>query len=216
MLKRLVNNDAIDLDTGNLREGHDSIEAVVWFSDLVGFSSIALDIGPDQTADMIRAAMSAQAEIVQGAGGNIDKFQGDGLMAYWPVMGQGDAARKKACEDALQAAEEALVAVRALPIPGSKKKLDFRVGMHLGTEHIVRGNFGSDQRYAWTLIGKDVNTAARLEQAKEDGLHPIRISAQLRDMLDVEKQERYGTEVRFKAKEDWKSAFTGTAPGERN
>lgn len=140
---------------------------ILCFTDVVGFSRLTLALGDDDIATVIQSCMKAQADAFEAAGGYVDKFMGDGMMAYFIVPeGSNKVVVAALCEGALDAARAAHAGVTAVCI--ADKPLGLRVGLHLG--EALAGNFGSDKRMQVTLLGDDVNTAARLEQAKPDAL----------------------------------------------
>jgi class 3 adenylate cyclase len=102
-------------------------------------------------------------------------------MAYWIVRTRRDDDLADAAARAIRAARSALVAVAGIPSPLDGMPLGLRIGLNLGTAY--SGDFGSETRSAFTLIGHDINVAARLEQARqgEDGnaLGPIRLGERL-------------------------------------
>jgi class 3 adenylate cyclase len=133
--------------------------AVIWFSDVVGFSEYTLKTPPERIADIVQRFFNAQSAPILDCGGHIDKFIGDGLMAFWVLSSNGENTRK-ACFDALQAAEQAAKDVSAITVGNTP--LALRIGLHVG--QVLSGDFGSTTRHQFTLIGTEVNKAARLEQ----------------------------------------------------
>jgi class 3 adenylate cyclase len=149
--------------------------ALLWFSDLAGFSQYAKSLDPAEAARQVRRFMEVQVEEILGAGGEVDKFMGDGLMAFWRLP---DTARtKERVPRAVNAATRAAVRIKAIAA-AEGLALDVRVGLHLGP--VVIGDFGGMDRIAYTLVGETVNTASRYEQARHaiDGssLGRVRIS----------------------------------------
>ena len=164
--------------------------------------------------------MKAQADAFEAAGGYVDKFMGDGMMAYFSVHEGADAVAVAAlCEGALDAALAAHRGVMAVPMEG--EPLALRVGLHLG--EALAGNFGSDQRMQVTLLGADVNTAARLEQAKPDTLigavedtvlGDIRVSQEFFDALPEERRAHLPYQAVVKAKQADIPLHSGPPRGE--
>lgn len=165
--------------------------AVIWFSDVVGFSEYTLKTPPERIADIVQRFFNAQSAPILDRGGHIDKFIGDGLMAFWVLSANGADARK-ACGDAVQAAEQATANVAAITV--GNKPLSLRIGLHVG--RVLSGDFGSTTRHQFTLIGTEVNKAARLEQIRSDDivegqgtLGKTRISREIWDELsDIQKK----------------------------
>ena len=133
--------------------------AIVWFSDITDFSRHALNLAPDRTADIVQQFFNAQSVPIAAHGGHIDKFIGDGLMAFW-VLPDSTGDDRQACLNALRAAEEARASVAEIKI--GRTPLRLRVGLHTGL--VLSGDFGSAARHQFTLIGPEVNKASRLEQ----------------------------------------------------
>jgi class 3 adenylate cyclase len=140
--------------------------AVIWFSDVSDFSGIVLKLSPVRAADLIQQFFNVQAEAIHHHGGHIDKFMGDGLMAFWILPQDTSAARQRICEEVADAAMAAATAVGELHLGARALKL--RIGLHVG--QVLSGDFGSATRHQFTLIGAEVNKAARLEQATSDDL----------------------------------------------
>ena len=133
--------------------------SIIWFSDVVNFSRYALKTAPERVADIVQRFFNAQTGPILERGGHIDKFIGDGLMAFW-TLPHSDQDAGKACVDAVQAAEQAATNVAGITI--GAEPLALRIGLHIGL--VVSGDFGSATRHQFTLIGPEVNKAARLEQ----------------------------------------------------
>lgn len=133
---------------------------VIWFSDVVNFSQYTLKASPERVADIVQRFFNAQTGPILEAGGHIDKFIGDGLMAFW-ILPQSDKSAREICAKAIDAAEQANESVACIHI--GKTPLALRIGLHIGL--VVSGDFGSATRHQFTLIGPEVNKAARLEQA---------------------------------------------------
>ncbi|HEX4883421.1 MAG TPA: adenylate/guanylate cyclase domain-containing protein [Casimicrobiaceae bacterium] len=145
---------------GNVVRGRaETIRAVVWFSDLVGFTRITDEHAPAIVLAMLNEYAEAQVEAIEAQGGHVLKFIGDGLLAIFP--GEDDA---DGCRRALDAAADfrgrlgKLNAVRradGLPVS------DAHVALHLG--ELLYGNVGSPRRLDFTVLGRAVNEAARIE-----------------------------------------------------
>jgi len=175
--------------------------AIVWFSDVVDFSRYVLKLAPDRTADVVQRFFNAQSVPITTHGGHIDKFIGDGLMAFW-VLSQSESASAK-CIEALRAAEDAVKAVSEIRI--GNNPLNLRIGLHIGL--VLSGDFGSTARHQFTLIGPEVNKAARLEQVHsedvtegEEKIGPIRLSVEYHHTLTDVIKRRYARYNKANAK----------------
>ena len=123
---------------------------------------------PERAAQLVQEFLTPQIEAIEKAGGFVDKFIGDGVMAFWVV----DGVPSDPCFASLTAAEHAVAGVGDVWI--GNERLKVRVGLHLG--EVSAGFFGTVTRRRYTIIGSEVNKAARLEQAKAEGLGFIRTS----------------------------------------
>ena len=195
ILRAYTNEYALSrrLQSGRARSTDYKIEnAIVWFSDIGNFSRHILNMSPARTADIVQRFFNAQTQPIEDRGGHIDKFMGDGLMAFWVLPT--DVADIAVCEAAVLAAEEAVAEVSGIAI--GNEPLDLRVGLHFGL--VLSGDFGSATRHQFTLIGADVNKAARLEEIQaadvtsgSRDLGPIRLSAEFRNNLPASLQHKY-------------------------
>ncbi len=181
------------MQSGSSRQAEYQVErAVIWFSDVVDFSRYALKLSPDRTADIVQRFFNAQSLPIVSRGGHVDKFIGDGLMAFW-VLPEKSTDGDREITDALRAAEDAVKAVSEISI--GQTSLRLRIGLHVGL--VLSGDFGSATRHQFTLIGKEVNKAARLEQIHADEikdgrpLGDIRLSPEFRNELSQTLQRRY-------------------------
>ena len=175
--------------------------AIIWFSDIVDFTRHVLNLAPVRTAEIVQRFFNAQSSPIAAHGGHIDKFIGDGLMAFW-MLAENEAADVK-CMDALRAGEEAAEAVSKIRIGNDPLRL--RIGLHIGL--VLSGDFGSVARHQFTLIGPEVNKAARLEQIHAEDIvegardiGAIRLSVDFRNELNDLIKARYRHHSKARAK----------------
>ncbi len=144
---------------GGLRRPR-AAEATVLFADLVGFTTFSETARPGEVAELLDAFLSLAVEAIFEAGGTLDKFIGDCVMAFFgaPVP-QKDHARR--------AVEAALEIQRRLAEWSARRReqglagFAARVGVNSGP--VVVGDIGSRRRVDYTVLGNTVNVAARLE-----------------------------------------------------
>jgi adenylate cyclase len=161
LMTTYLGSDAADrVLAGNVVRGRaECIRAVVWYSDLVGFTRIA-DAQPSQAVlAMLNDYAEALVESIEAHGGHVLKFIGDGMLAIFP-----DRDESNGCERALDAAAEARRRLEALN--GSRRDAglpvsDADIALHIG--ELLYGNVGSPRRLDFTVLGAAVNEAARIE-----------------------------------------------------
>jgi adenylate cyclase len=157
---------------GQIRRGTaEEIAAVLWSSDLRGFTQLSDHLPGEQVIAILDQVFDAQARAIVGHGGEILKFIGDGLLAIFPVATPEAAAR--AAADAMATAAEASAAVRALNI-GSGEPLRMVIALHYGT--VIYGNIGAAERLDFTVIGPAVNLVSRIEAVAKSLDLPLIVS----------------------------------------
>lgn len=144
---------------GNIMRGDiETIRAVVWFSDLRGFTRIAEQQSPRETIDMLNELFECQVPAIEAKGGEVLKFIGDGLLAIFPIADE--AATATHCSAALDAVDAAFAAL-ARRNAAASLQIGFGVGLHVG--EVAYGNIGGASRLDFTAIGSAINLTARLE-----------------------------------------------------
>jgi adenylate cyclase len=145
---------------GNIVRGRaEPIWAVVWHSDLVGFTRIADTTNAAGVLALLNDYAEAQVEEIEAHGGHVLKFIGDGILAIFP---SDDPA--SACKRALDAAAALRSRIKALNLRRVDSGLpvtDTHVALHMG--ELLYGNLGSARRLDFTVLGPAVNEAARIE-----------------------------------------------------
>jgi adenylate cyclase len=160
----------IDNPTVTGAEGQRRLMTVL-FCDLKGFTSLSEGMTPQGLVKVMNRYLSIMSEPIRTNRGIIDKYIGDGIMAYWgpPFVGEADHARF-ACLAALEMIERIatlrqeipeLLGVRGTPM----ETCDLRIGVATG-EALV-GSIGSDVMMSYTVMGDVVNLASRLEGANK-------------------------------------------------
>lgn len=164
-----------------LSVGGERRELTMFFSDVVGFTSISERLQPTVLAAMINEYLSMMSDIIQDARGTVDKYVGDSVVAFWNAP--------------LDVADHALRAVRAAIVCQEELftrrevfrekygvELETRIGIH--TDLVNVGNFGSQKRFAYTMIGDGANLASRLEGANKKFGTAILFSESVRALIE--------------------------------
>ncbi len=138
-------------------------ELTVFFSDIQGFTELTDRLEAEALSALLNSYLSEMAAIADGCGGTIDKFIGDGIMIFF-----GDPETLGRREDALQCVGMALrMRDRIFQLRREWEKVvgpaPLHVRMGINTGFCTVGNFGSEERLDYTIVGGTVNAASRLE-----------------------------------------------------
>jgi adenylate cyclase len=166
---------------GQIRRGSgEAISAVLWSSDLRGFTQLSDHLPGERVIAILNELFDLQAHAIAGHGGEILKFVGDGLLAIFPVANPDDAPR--AARNALAAAHEALAALSArvaLESEAREAPLKIVIALHYGT--VIYGNIGAADRLDFTVIGPAVNLVSRVEGVAKSLDLPLVVSDNFAD-----------------------------------
>jgi len=132
----------------------------VFFSDLENFSTHAEQTPQDELLAQMSIYFEQVSHAISEEKGTVDKFIGDGIMAFWGAPGALPDHVLRACVGALRAARRMERVNEAWRVEG-KPTLRMRIG--LNTADVLVGNVGSTERFSYTVMGDGVNVAARLE-----------------------------------------------------
>jgi adenylate cyclase len=150
----------------------DRIDAVLWFSDLRGFTRIT-DTAPEHVIPLLNDYADVMVSALHGYGGDVLKFIGDGVLAIFAVDD-----RERACDAALAAAVAARQGVAELNERRAADGLpttDMYLGLHVG--EVLYGNVGSTERLDFTVIGPAVNEVSRIAAMCRSVEQPMLVSA---------------------------------------
>lgn len=161
-------------DTKSLRQGQ-RVKVAILFSDIRGFTTITEQSKSEELLAMLNTHFRRSYEIIVRHHGYIEKFIGDAVLAIFGLdQVQG------AAENALRAAQEMVRDDSGLLTPqGEPMRLG--VGLHFG--EVAAGVIGPDERYEYTVIGDNVNTAARLESLSKELKHKVVLSDAIYECL---------------------------------
>ena len=156
-------------------------------SDIRGFTEMAERMEPEELVDALNQYFTALTEVIFSHGGTLDKYLGDGILAFFgdPIPFEDHAERAVAAAFGTQEVLERLRSKWML-----KYDEELTVGIGISTGYVTVGNIGSEDRIEYTVIGNHVNVASRLA----NGAQPGQILVTDRTMAAV-KDYVVGTEV---------------------
>jgi class 3 adenylate cyclase len=141
----------------------------VFFSDIKGFTELSEELEAEALTDVLNTYLNEMSKIALKYGGTIDKFIGDSVMVFF-----GDPNTRGVKKDAVAAVSMAIAMRKHMKVlrqhwraQGIDKPLEIRMGINTG--YCTVGNFGADTRMDYTIIGREVNLASRLESAADSG-----------------------------------------------
>jgi adenylate cyclase len=173
VIDQLITRDPETLMKG---EQHD---VCILFLDIRGFTALSERIPADAVVAMLNAFFGQVTEVVQEHRGFVNKFIGDGMLAFFAVG-------PSYVDDALQASIDICRVTERLNASGEltpfigDSRLAVGVGLHAGP--VILGNIGSQRKLDFTVIGQTVNTASRIESLTKQYSRSVLVSKTVREM----------------------------------
>jgi PAS domain S-box-containing protein len=141
----------------------------VFFSDIADFTATTDDLESEELTGLLNHYLTEMAKIALEHGATIDKYVGDAILAFF-----GDPETRGVKEDAMACVNMAIAMQRRMRElqfewrdAGLEKPFQLRIGINTG--YCTVGNFGSEDRMDYTIIGNEVNLASRLQSNTEPG-----------------------------------------------
>ncbi len=137
----------------------------ILYSDIRGFTEMSERMEPEELVDGLNEYFTAMTDIVFSNGGTLDKYLGDGILAFFgdPIPFEDHAAR--AVATAFQMRDK----IDELRATWMRSQEELSIGIGISTGYVTVGNIGSATRTDYTVIGSHVNVAARLATNAEPG-----------------------------------------------
>ncbi len=148
---------------GTIRRGErTTLEAVVMFTDLRGFTAMSESSTEAEILDALDGYFELVVHAVEEHGGDVLKFMGDGILSIFAIGEPGQ--RESSCRRAAQAAASALSGLAVLnETRGAEGKASLDIGVGINVGAVSYGNIGSPGRLDFTVLGSTVNVASRIE-----------------------------------------------------
>ena len=155
---------SLDARLGTRRE-----KLTIFFSDIVEFTALSENLDPEDLSFLLNSYLTEMAKIVSKYGGTLDKFIGDAVLVFFGAPeSQGLESDALACIEMAQEMQKKVSQLAEDAIKrGIRRPLTVRMGISTGYCNV--GNFGSEERMDYTIVGRHVNLAARLEEAAKPG-----------------------------------------------
>nr|MCR5606530.1 adenylate/guanylate cyclase domain-containing protein [Treponema sp.] len=173
-----------------LKLGGEKRHISIFFSDIQNFTSLSEKLEAEKLAEILNEYLTNMTNIILSHGGTIDKYEGDAIIAFWnaPVEQYNHAARAVEsaieCQKYLSSMEEHFTELAGRP-------LWTRIGLNTGDA--VVGNFGSEKRFDYTMLGDSVNLASRLE-----GLNKQFGTYIMCSKSTMEEAKKYGCQLKWR------------------
>jgi adenylate cyclase len=185
-----VVKSAID-DNQEVKLGGQKREITVLFADIRGYTTWSENEPPERIVEMLNDYLSLAAEVILGWEGTLDKFLGDGLMAFFNAPNDQEDHVHRAVDAAL-----ALIKAAEEVSKWRNYNLSYSIGVHVG--EAVVGYIGTDRALNYTAIGDAVNVAKRLQEVAQGG--QIVVEESLINKLGDEVQGRQMGKIRLRGR----------------
>ena len=156
--------DMIVKDPDKLKLGGERREMTAFFSDIQGFSTVSESLTPEELVQLLNEYLTSMCEVISSYNGTVDKFEGDAIIAFWGAPLDNPDHARDGCMAALDM-QERNIELRKKLREENRPMLYTRMGINSGP--IVVGNMGSATKTDYTMMGDNVNLAARLEGANK-------------------------------------------------
>jgi adenylate cyclase len=157
--------EQIGRDPAKLKFGGERKTLTVLFSDIRGFTTFSEHHTPEEVVGALQEYLTSLVEVVFHHRGTLDKFIGDATMAFFGAPFDNPDHALQACRAAVEMSD---VVVRLNEKWKAEGREPFITGFGIATGEMLVGNFGSSQRFTYTVIGDQVNLGARLESLNKD------------------------------------------------
>ena len=160
-----LSEDVVDIlvkDPNLLKLGGEEFNSTAIFTDIEAFSTLSEKLSPSQLVSLLNRYLTLLSDIILENRGTIDKYEGDAIIGFFGAPIASDQHAWQACISAVRMKQaekqfnREVLAEGLIPFP-----IKTRIGINTG--NMVIGNMGTEQKMNYTMMGNNVNLAARLE-----------------------------------------------------
>jgi adenylate cyclase len=185
-------------------------EVTVLFSDIRGFTALSEALAPRQVLEFLDQYFGTMSQIVKGHDGVVNKFLGDGMLAFWGVPDRTPDHAREAVRAALDM-RTALVELNQERERRGEAPVKVGIGIHTGT--VAAGMLGGADQHEYTVIGDAVNLASRIEGLTKGLGVDILISESTWTLLDGKFAGSRVSEETIRGRKEAVVVYTPTGPG---
>lgn len=185
-------------------------ELTVLFCDIRGFTTLSETLSPSDLGNFMNAYLTRMSRIIIQNKGTVDKFIGDAVMAFWGAPNHVENHALSAVKTAIEMKNELIAAADELKLENIP---NISVGIGINTGLMSVGNFGSKERFDYTVMGDNVNLASRLEGANKNYGTTILISDITRKAVETQYFCRYIDKVQVKGRNEPVDLFEPVSKG---
>jgi len=204
--KNYVSGDLVDLIVENpdrIKQGRHELTCM--FSDIAGFTTVSEQLGPEQTITLLNEYLRAMTQRIMAGRGTVNKYLGDGIMAFWGAPIDDETHALNCCQSVLNCIRsmndlQQREQFKDLP------RLFMRVGVCTGP--MMVGDCGAPpDRSDYTVIGDSVNLAARLESSNKQFDTQILLSQRTHELVADQMLARPVGRIRVVGKADFETVY---------
>ncbi|MBN1687740.1 MAG: adenylate/guanylate cyclase domain-containing protein [Candidatus Omnitrophica bacterium] len=166
--------ETLSKNPDRLRLGGELKEMTFLFADIRHFTTISENFHPEELTRFMNSFLTPMTDTILQHQGTIDKYMGDCIMAFWNAPLDDPQHARHACHTALDMCQRLQQFNTDFTKTIHSKLSSIEIGIGVNTGECCVGNFGSDQRFDYSVIGDEVNLASRLEsQSKTYGINIV-------------------------------------------
>lgn len=177
MFSRFISPEMVTqlISTQDINSLNKRANLTILFSDIRGFTTMSEKLSPEGVVAFLNPYLEAMTKIIYKHGGTVDKYEGDAILAFY---GEPDPYPDHAARAVRTAVEmrTALESLRVQWVQEGRVEEGFEMGVGLNSGEVFVGLLGSEQRINYTVIGDNVNLAARIQDLTKTYKWPILIS----------------------------------------